>query len=825
MKNIIKKLFSAVLTLTITAALCPMTLYADEAAVAQMEFESVKISSTEANNTIVKSKEGSKIVFKTYSYSSGTNNYGLTGGATMGRCALGAEGDAIVIELPQKDGYDLTAAEVTVAMNGSYVSLFDYSYSSAVEGEYTSLENAYISTAMDKPSANYNLYAEIVKVPVGAKYLKIARNANTTEKYSENAGVTGFIFGYAPQNVDKIQLTTTCCGNELMKLLASGMLPSSGELNIQATRSDRVSASIYDGAYGLTICGTTAQTFNAIGEYKITDVSMKYYAIGTSAVPFALKLGDAEDRVEKASSTTINDLNVTSEAGETSFTMASENGTGVAYDVVITMEKDITGGTVDVHGTIPKQNEEGVASSGNVNYSMVDYAKDNGDGTYTNYTADEQTELVNDIISTYTEETTGCTPRSDLENFSGLRNKNATAYAVFKAPQDAYIQNFDCYIRYISAQGINKRLQLSVAQTPDGPWINVDSTWEKVTTYEDSDGNYGGIYRQKTIDGVKLNAKYLKVSYPLIYSATSTRKQVVLGAFKYDWTVEKEANTYPQSGTWHIGSTENPYWLADTTEAAYKMLADYPHRNEGGLSSYMTTATNTVTEEDIAEGGYIGKAVNEGDAVFVGVGSSSSYNGFVTVQAPDDSIATKATFYLYRVGTIPDIAVWTSDAIDGEYTEVETTVENIGRVAGMSSNHYIYALTADNLKDARFIRVQLNYGSEVKLGAIDIDYTRVGMPCIFTSNKNDDSTYTLTATNYTVGDADCKLIVAQYDTDNKTNTLAGVEVLDKLNIAGRGSNVKTITPVSGADKISVMAIDAKTNKPLANPVVIYPVTE
>ncbi|MBQ3125400.1 MAG: hypothetical protein IJC09_08275 [Clostridia bacterium] len=341
MKKLYQKIIVSILSLTVMGTVCaiaPVMAEADEATVAQMIFESVSFGSslTEPTDTIVRTKTGDA-KFATYSFNNGTDNYGLTGGVTVGVYYLGGANDYIIVELPQKEGYDLTAAEVTVGQYkaSTNIGIADYSYSTESDGTYNPVNHAYISGAMEKVSGNYNLFVDVVKLPADAKYLKITRNATTTSAYSDRAGVTGFTFGYAPQNADKIQFSETSEGKDLMKLLASGILPASGELSIQATRSDRVNA---DGAYGLSISGTETQTFNAIDGYKITEVSMNAYNSSADFTPFVLTLGDAADEINDKGE---GSLKVVSESGETSFTLASEYGTGVAYDVVITMEKKL----------------------------------------------------------------------------------------------------------------------------------------------------------------------------------------------------------------------------------------------------------------------------------------------------------------------------------------------------------------------------------------------------------------------------------------------------------------------------------------------------
>lgn len=831
MKNRIKKLFTAMLSLAIIATLCPMTLYAaGETTPAIMDFNNeyqawllATDGATNATIDTVKTKEiltkkSDGVSLKSFvadaSKMVGVTFFGgnVSSSARPGAYSFAAAGDYLEISLPKKAGYDLKTVGVAVAHKANTYELpFDYAYS--IDGNsWTNIINkSYTSSYVASAQTQYfYTFYETLNVPANAGYLRVTRNSNSVTAGSgnqTNPAVMGFSFVSVPTTNNDIIKITASKDREIINLMTSGMVATGNNNFFTTTLPYTV-----DGVkqYGLAVANNKEMVFNALDGYKITAVEADSYNANNASRSLSIKLGGTTVKQTKANAG-LEKLSVTSEAGEDSFSIKGATANpGALYNISITMEKVVTGGTVDVHGNIPQQNAEGVASLGNVNYSMVDDAKDNGDGTYTNYTDTEQTTLVNNAVAPYVvEKSTDLAVRAEAENFVGLRS-GVGGYAIFKAPQDAYIQNFDCYIRYVGGGNANKRLSLSVAESLDGPWIDVDSTWEYVTDYT-SNARGVTIYRQQTIDGVKLNAKYLKVKYPAL------SVHVVLGAFKYDWTVEKETNTYAQSGTLHIGGTKNPYSLADAAGTnVSSVLADYTT-----LTETYYNAESTVTEEQFAAGGYAGRPVTAGEEVFRGVYGGTTPGEYATVQAPDDAIATKATFYFYRVGDLPDVAVWTSDTVNGEYTEVETTVENLGALAGRGGNHYIYAVTANNLKNARFIRVQLDYGSAVKLGAIDIDYTRVGMPCIFTSVANEGA-YTVTATNYTVNEANCKLIVAQYDTDNKTNTLAGVEIVDNIKIAGRGKNIKTITPVSGADKISVMAIDAKTNKPLATPIVIYP---
>ena len=333
----IKKILVSILTIALIASVCaivPVMASGEESA--QMDFatyvwgnESINVTTFDgAGDNSAKNPNTTEYV-----------SYGKNSEGKVAWWETGSTGNYIIVELPQKVGYDLKAVAVSTVYYKNVSTnnrCFDYSYATETGGNYTVLTNAYISTSLDTLTNNYKAYVDIVSVPADAKYLKIARNNTdyTGGSYEDKSGVLGFTMGYAPQNVDEMQLSTDCVGPNLMNLLASGLLPASGEISIAVTQDDK----LYDSKWGLTVAAGKTLTFSAFEGYKVTDVSLNYYPSSAATVPFTAKLG-AEEKEITSIEGVLKEITLSSASGEDSFSLTSGYGTGSAYDINITIKK------------------------------------------------------------------------------------------------------------------------------------------------------------------------------------------------------------------------------------------------------------------------------------------------------------------------------------------------------------------------------------------------------------------------------------------------------------------------------------------------------
>ena len=303
------------------------------------------------------------------------------------------------------------------------------------------------------------------------------------------------------------------------------------------------------------------------------------------------------------------------------------------------------------------------------------------------------------------------------EEFCGyvlkMSSSSTESYVILQDPNGAYFNNLTFYI-YLRRMSDENYCKISVSDTLNGPFTDITDgiTMEEIEKL----GDNRKLWKQTLAE---INAKYVKITAPVLDGVVPGGTYPVLGAFSYDWTKITDLSDIPD-GTITVSGTNNPYWLADTVGEINGLFVQY------NLMPHDDPAKTTVSQEDIdATPGIIGRPVIAGETGQIcatGKGTAK----YAVVGAPKNAYITRFKYYIRLKGeTAADIAegLLVSDDLNGSYTPVSASVRKLGYLSGFDTANYIYEIETAETIYCKYVKIQMPTSSNTaRLGAFEYDY-------------------------------------------------------------------------------------------------------
>ena len=278
--------------------------------------------------------------------------------------------------------------------------------------------------------------------------------------------------------------------------------------------------------------------------------------------------------------------------------------------------------------------------------------------------------------------------------------------AVLKAPMNASIKRFKCYIKSTGDKSAEIKEAISVAAEEDGPYTPVSVSVKKLGYVSGFPTNHL-LFEVETTE--EINCNYVKITLP---SSGYTR----LGAFEYDYEKIIDLSKLPD-GTNKVCGTTNPYWMADTKDDVLGNFISYTVRTS------LDTASTAVTAEEIASNSQIvGNPVNVGDTAFIGAYGDGESAVF---KAPSNTFIRRFKCYIKSTG---DKSAEIKEAIsvaaeeNGPYTPVSVSVKKLGYVSGFPTNHLLFEVETTAEINCSYVKITLPSSGYTRLGAFEYDY-------------------------------------------------------------------------------------------------------